>query len=424
MQSTCSRATSRRRAKTTPWSSASARFQPKPIPSTTRPPLRWSRVASSLAKTMGSCCATSATPVPSRMRRVVDGRCGERDRRVEAPPVVVRADPLDHRRRGGGPNRQMGVLGEEERVETARFGLAGEFGGCHRLVGEERGDPESQRAQPPSGSGQTGTGVGARVGEERGVRGLLPLARGPDRRSSCAGEHEPLDLSGGAYRVAGDAPGELHGLVERGSGIAHLERQPRRDGLLGVDPLRGQQHRRGPLPPDPGRQQDAARRLRWDAELGERRPEPGSLLDEDEVHVGEQRAAESDPGTVDRGEQWLVERHRGGRAGPGSPSPRSSPSAPCAIAAISRRSWPEVNTGPRPERTTAPIASSASAPPSASVTASYMAASKAFLTSGRSNATSRTPSSSSTTTRCSPPDSRPGPRGAALTGGRPARRRR
>ena len=47
-----------------------ARFHPKPMPNTTRPPLRWSRVASCLASTMGSCWATSITPVPRRIRSV------------------------------------------------------------------------------------------------------------------------------------------------------------------------------------------------------------------------------------------------------------------------------------------------------------------------------------------------------------------
>ena len=56
--------------KSTPWSSASARFHPKPTPSVTRPPERWSSVATCLASTIGSCWAASRMPVPSPMRVV------------------------------------------------------------------------------------------------------------------------------------------------------------------------------------------------------------------------------------------------------------------------------------------------------------------------------------------------------------------
>lgn len=61
---TCSRATKRRLAKSSPWLSASSSFQPKPTPSTKRPPERRSSVATALAVTIGSRCATSAMPVP------------------------------------------------------------------------------------------------------------------------------------------------------------------------------------------------------------------------------------------------------------------------------------------------------------------------------------------------------------------------
>jgi len=54
MASTCSRATSRRSRIATPCWASSSSFQPKPTPSTTRPPLRWSRVAIALAVTIGS----------------------------------------------------------------------------------------------------------------------------------------------------------------------------------------------------------------------------------------------------------------------------------------------------------------------------------------------------------------------------------
>ena len=144
------------------------------------------------------------------------------------------------------------------------------------------------------------------VREERGVGRLFPLAGGP--HVGVAGcEHQPLDLTGGVRRVAGDPPGELHGRGERGSLRAHLEGEPRRHHLFGVDPLGGEQQGGGPLPPDPGGQQHAARGLRGNTELREGDPEPRSLLDEDEVHVQEQSAPEADPDPVHRGEEWLVE---------------------------------------------------------------------------------------------------------------------
>ena len=59
-----------RRAKSTPWSSASVRFQPNPTPRVTRPPERWSSVATCLASRIGSCWAASRMPVPSPMRVV------------------------------------------------------------------------------------------------------------------------------------------------------------------------------------------------------------------------------------------------------------------------------------------------------------------------------------------------------------------
>ena len=73
------------------------------------------------------------------------------------------------------------------------------------------------------------------------------------------------------------------------------------------------------------------------------------------------------------------------------PCPEPSTAVPEAMAAISARSWPEVKALPRPVRTTAPTASSASAARSAAVTPWYIAVSKALRTSGRLKATTRTP---------------------------------
>ena len=118
MAARCSRTMSCRRPKSTPWSSASARFQPKPTPSVTRPPERWSSVATCLASTIGSCWAASRMPVPEPDARGHGGSGGQRDERVETALVIVEAHALDERRRDVLPQREVGVLGQPERVEA------------------------------------------------------------------------------------------------------------------------------------------------------------------------------------------------------------------------------------------------------------------------------------------------------------------
>ena len=148
MAARCSRTTTRRRPKSTPWSSASALFHPKPTPSVTRPPERWSRVATCLASTMGSCWAASRMPVPSPIRSVDGGGRGQRDERVEAALVVVEAYALDQRRRRVLADREVGVLGQPERVEAdlldghgqrrRRDVEVGQCGGDAKAHGQER----------------------------------------------------------------------------------------------------------------------------------------------------------------------------------------------------------------------------------------------------------------------------------------------
>jgi Asp-tRNA(Asn)/Glu-tRNA(Gln) amidotransferase A subunit family amidase len=65
-----SRRTVRRRSAGTPWSASSSVFHPKPAPSVTRPPERWSTVAIVFARVIGSDSTGSATAVASRMREV------------------------------------------------------------------------------------------------------------------------------------------------------------------------------------------------------------------------------------------------------------------------------------------------------------------------------------------------------------------
>ena len=85
---------------------------------------------------------------------------------------------------------------------------------------------------------------------------------------------------------------------------------------------------------------------------------------------------------------------------PMKPPPAPSTAVPVAMAAISARSWPEVNALPLPVSTTAPTPSSSSAARKAEVTSRYMAVSNALRTSGRAKVTTRTPgAASSTSTR-------------------------
>lgn len=68
--STCSSMVAVRRVGSTPWCAISSAFHPGPTPSSTRPPAIRSRLAIVLASTIGSCCATNDTPVPSAIRDV------------------------------------------------------------------------------------------------------------------------------------------------------------------------------------------------------------------------------------------------------------------------------------------------------------------------------------------------------------------
>jgi hypothetical protein len=70
MASTRSRRIRHRLAKGVPWSSISSRFQPPPMPKSTRPFESQSSVATLLASTIGSCSTTRQMPVPSLMVEV------------------------------------------------------------------------------------------------------------------------------------------------------------------------------------------------------------------------------------------------------------------------------------------------------------------------------------------------------------------
>ena len=60
----------KRRAGSVPWLRISSRFQPAPTPNSTRPPERWSMLATSLAVTIGSRSMTRQMPLATRSRVV------------------------------------------------------------------------------------------------------------------------------------------------------------------------------------------------------------------------------------------------------------------------------------------------------------------------------------------------------------------
>ena len=71
-----------RSAKGTPMASNSSSSQPTPMPSSTRPPESWSRVAISLARMIGLRCGRMRMPVPRRIVRGGGGDEGQPDERV------------------------------------------------------------------------------------------------------------------------------------------------------------------------------------------------------------------------------------------------------------------------------------------------------------------------------------------------------
>ncbi len=79
-----------------------------------------------------------AQPDPSGRRR--GGR--QTHHRVEAPLVVVEVHPLDEPGRDVGTERQVGVLGEEQRREPPLLDGDGDLVGRHAAIGQKDGDPQ------------------------------------------------------------------------------------------------------------------------------------------------------------------------------------------------------------------------------------------------------------------------------------------
>ena len=200
----------------------------------------------------------------------------------------------------------MGVLGQVERGEAALLGRPGQVGRGHVPIGQEAGDAEPHGSQSPSPAASWAPGLTSGSANRCGEGRLLAPSGVGDGRAPGL-EHQVLDLAGGVGRERGDGPGQFEGLGQHGAVGARPQGQAGRHGLVGGDPLRGEQRGRRLLPAHPGRQQVAAGRLGWDAHLGEGRPQAGRLVHQHQVDVAEDRAAEAHAHPVHRGQQGLVE---------------------------------------------------------------------------------------------------------------------
>ena len=137
-----SRSTVRRLPAGTPWSASSSVFQPNPAPTVTRPPDRWSSVAIVFASVIGSDSTGRATAVPSLIRDVTAAAVASETHGIEGAQIaVVGQRRVAGARVGGLPlDRDVGVLGHVERVESAFLGRLGRLRGGDAAIGGEQDD--------------------------------------------------------------------------------------------------------------------------------------------------------------------------------------------------------------------------------------------------------------------------------------------
>ena len=131
----------------TPWSSSSSTFQPKPMPSANRPPRQVVERGDLLGGDDRVALGRQAMPVPIRSVGGDRRGHGQRDERVEACACTPRraGSPVGRGRDAAGGD--VGVLGEPQRGEAPRLGLAGQLDRVHALVGEEDRDAEVHARQ-------------------------------------------------------------------------------------------------------------------------------------------------------------------------------------------------------------------------------------------------------------------------------------
>ncbi len=167
----------KRRSGSVPWLRISSRFQPAPTPNRKRPFESRSTVATSFAVVIGSRSTIRQMPVPSSSFSVDGRRGGERCEGVVDPAVLV-GQLAARRVRRLAADRDVGVLGEEERLEVELLGSAGELDRLRRGLRREDRQSELHRSPHPirGGAATRSGGLADRVEQLRCV--LDQLARG------------------------------------------------------------------------------------------------------------------------------------------------------------------------------------------------------------------------------------------------------
>jgi hypothetical protein len=105
------------------------------MPKMKRPPESWSRLAIALAVAIGSCCGTSRMPVPTFSLFVAAAaKAGRRTGRGCGNSAWAA-----RRRREGrlAAERDVGVLGHEQRIEAAVLQRLGQLGDVDAVVGRK-----------------------------------------------------------------------------------------------------------------------------------------------------------------------------------------------------------------------------------------------------------------------------------------------
>ena len=200
------------------------------------------------------------------------------------------------------------MLGEVEGVEPQLFHGSGQDGGREVAVGQGGGDAEAHGQDPVAGLAANSASVPLPTAVPRSEPNA-PCSRrlASSTASRRAARTERAGGSGGAARVGRDPRGQGNRLVEDGPGVAHPEGDAEVDGLGCADPVRREQHPRRLLPSHQRGEEDAAGRLRRDAQFGEGDSETRVGVDQDEVAMREDREAETDSHAVDGGKEGYGE---------------------------------------------------------------------------------------------------------------------
>ena len=227
------------------------------------------------------------------------GRRGERDQRVEAALVVVEAHAADECRRCVLAHREVGVLGEVERVEAELLDRGGQHGRGQVAVGQGGGDAQAH-GQDPAGVRAANS---ARVPPPTAVPSNRAKAACSRRLASSTASRRAARSSDALARVAARGWAAMRAARATVSSStapsSHTCRaRPRSTSSARADPVRCEQYLRRPLPPHQGGEQDAAGGLGGHAELGERHAQARPGIDEDEIAVREEGEAQPDRDAV------------------------------------------------------------------------------------------------------------------------------